>query len=258
VNRKHENVWGWGERESLLAFLGVCGGMGAALVCASILNASLSGFWVAGSMPGAFAGTASGLAIQTISRRTAAPAAMLGGALAGALTMYLLLGFHGPGQDETEWQTNHPCSKAGPLPEILLIEKDKSLLQLLRQALEEAGFAVCGTSCGEEAVALFREQGGSIELVITELSLPGMNGLETLARLREIDRGIPFCLMTSAAGQARAAALQGLSPLRIFLKPFFIADFLAAVTEMLRPNQNSFPGSKELAFWTFTSKNTKG
>jgi len=232
--------------------------MGAALVCASFLNASLSGFWITGSMPGALAGTASGLAIQTISRRTAVPAAMLGGALAGALTMYLLLGIHGLGQEETENQTNHPCSKAGSSPEILLIEKDESLLQQLWQALEEAGFAVCGTTCGEEAVALFREQGGSIELVITELSLPGMNGLETLARLREIDRGIPFCLMTTASGRSSVEELQGLSPLRIFLKPFFLEDFLAAVTEMLRPNQNSFPGSKELAFWTFTSKNTKG
>jgi len=232
--------------------------MGAALVCASVLNASLSGFWIAGSMPGALAGTASGLAIQTITRRTAAPAAMLGGALAGALTMYLLLGFHGQGQDDPESQINYPCGKAGPFPEILLIEKDESLLKQLWQALEEAGFAVCGTTCGEEAVALFREQGGSIELVITELSLPGMDGLETVGRLREIDRGIPFCLMTSAPGRSSTADLQGLSPLRIFLKPFFLEDFVSAVTEMLRPNQNSFPGSKELAFWTFTSKNTKG
>ncbi|MBN2345397.1 MAG: PAS domain S-box protein [Candidatus Aminicenantes bacterium] len=68
---------------------------------------------------------------------------------------------------------------------ILLVEDDPAVRQVTSAVLEEFGYSVLTAADGGEAQSIFRRQGGRIDLVICDLVMPGLNGRETLAGIRE-------------------------------------------------------------------------
>ncbi len=78
---------------------------------------------------------------------------------------------------------------------LLLVEDKAELRQMLKLALEKAGFRVQEASEGTEASRLLHSQPYS--LVLTDLKLPGCSGLDLLRQVQEIDPGLPVVLMTA-------------------------------------------------------------
>lgn len=69
---------------------------------------------------------------------------------------------------------------------VLIVDDEATLLDLLRRYLEREGYEVHTRATAEEALAWFSgNSGGGETIVITDLSLPAMNGEELVARLRE-------------------------------------------------------------------------
>src|SRR5512133_1941477 len=68
-------------------------------------------------------------------------------------------------------------------PKILLIDDDTSLRRVLEYNLLEAGYAVAAVSSGEEGLSLFPEI--SPVLVITDMQMPGMDGMQVLKSVKE-------------------------------------------------------------------------
>jgi CheY-like chemotaxis protein len=66
-------------------------------------------------------------------------------------------------------------------PRILLAEDDKELRELLALVLESAGYQVCQCSNGEQLMSRLTES-SSFNLVISDIRMPGLGGLEVLAR----------------------------------------------------------------------------
>jgi CheY-like chemotaxis protein len=100
-----------------------------------------------------------------------------------------------------------PASSARPLdiaPEekqitsgqgtILLVEDEPTLRRVGKKLLEKLGYQVLEASCGENALEIFGERHGDIDLVLLDMIMPGMNGLQTLARLRDLDPHIRVIL----------------------------------------------------------------
>jgi DNA-binding NtrC family response regulator len=77
---------------------------------------------------------------------------------------------------------------------ILLIEDNQNLSQTLAQALELNNFKVTQTACAEDA--LQKMQSKSFDAVLTDISLPQMNGLELLDQLQTTNRMLPVIVMT--------------------------------------------------------------
>jgi len=75
-------------------------------------------------------------------------------------------------------------------PTVLLVEDDFSLLDMLGRTLERAGFEVTTATHGVTALSLFREQ--DIDLVVTDILLPQMDGFELIRRLRVESRDVPI------------------------------------------------------------------
>ena len=84
-----------------------------------------------------------------------------------------------------KWQDETIMCNDGP-PRILIIDDDSMVRELLTLALEEEGFEILVASSGEEGIDIFRDD-RDIDLVLTDLMMPGMSGIDVLDQVREID-----------------------------------------------------------------------
>lgn len=80
------------------------------------------------------------------------------------------------------------------MPTVLVVEDDRDIRDVLRRYLERAGHAVLSTSSGAEALRLL--DGGSVDLVLLDLGLPDVDGLEVLREAREQGR-LPVLVLTA-------------------------------------------------------------
>ena len=80
-------------------------------------------------------------------------------------------------------------------PTVLLVDDDPAMLALVESWLAQDGFRVLTASSGSEALEVFSE--GDPDLVISDLIMPGMNGIELLKQLRASSSELPIILVTS-------------------------------------------------------------
>jgi two-component system, response regulator, stage 0 sporulation protein F len=78
---------------------------------------------------------------------------------------------------------------------ILLVEDDRNQRLLYARELSEDGYEVVSAADGKEALRVFEERGP--DLVVLDVQMPNMDGIETLGRLLSADRRIPVILHTA-------------------------------------------------------------
>jgi len=117
-------------------------------------------------------------------------------------------------------------------PRILVVDDEPEVLSLMRRGLTVAGYSVETAESGEEALdfAVVR----SLDAVILDVRLPGMDGIEVCRRLRAGDAGLPIMMLT-ARGRVpdRVAGLDAGAD-DYLVKPFSIDELLARVRALLR------------------------
>lgn len=118
----------------------------------------------------------------------------------------------------------------GPSGRILVVDDETAVRCTLHDILAEGGHQVILAASGEEAVRLF--QSCPVDLVLTDLGMPGMNGLEVARALKALSSNTPVALVTGWGGVAEDA--RGSSDVdRVLSKPFRVRDVLDAVRELL-------------------------
>jgi CheY-like chemotaxis protein len=116
---------------------------------------------------------------------------------------------------------------------ILLVEDEEIVRELTREMLELAGVAVLAADDPAEALAVCREFDGPIDVLLTDIVMPGMSGRELADRLRELRPELEI-VYTSGYSDDVIAARGTLEPDTGFLaKPFTCADLSAAIHEAL-------------------------
>jgi two-component system, OmpR family, response regulator MprA len=118
---------------------------------------------------------------------------------------------------------------------ILVIDDDPAITSVLRRGLTYEGFAVDIATSGGEGLGVVRDR--PPELVILDIMMPGMDGLEVLRRLRAADAWLPVLLLT--ARDAPADQVIGLESGAddYLVKPFTFAVLVAHVHALLRRQQ---------------------
>jgi len=116
---------------------------------------------------------------------------------------------------------------------ILIVEDNDKNRKLVRDVLTFKGYEVIETETGEEGVELARER--SPRLVLMDIRLPGIDGVEALRRLRaaEITRGIPVMAMTASVMSEDRQKIMAAGFDAYQGKPLAVQDFVAAVAQLL-------------------------
>ena len=104
-------------------------------------------------------------------------------------------------------------------PSILHIDDDAETLTLVRQILTEAGYIVVSAQSGFEGVDQFRRRPYDFSIVITDLTMPLMDGEETFLRLREIRPDVPVILATGFIQEERLTHLKSVGLAGFLRKP---------------------------------------
>ena len=120
---------------------------------------------------------------------------------------------------------------------VLLIEDNDPLRGVLQENLALAGHTVIEARNGQEGLDHFRQSGA--DLVITDLVMPGMEGIEVLMALRAAHTPVKVIAMSgggSRSGRQYLDTARLLGAVKVLLKPFPITTLLAAVNEALSDN----------------------
>ncbi len=119
----------------------------------------------------------------------------------------------------------------GESRKILLVDDEKSLLELGRKVLEERSFQVVTAENGEKALELYRKEGREIRLVILDLLMPGLGGWQTYAKLREINPKVKVLFSSGYGGTKEMEEMLGQHA--CLKKPYRIQELLSAVEKMI-------------------------
>jgi DNA-binding response OmpR family regulator len=119
-----------------------------------------------------------------------------------------------------------------PLGMVLVIEDDAAIRRGLSDALEGAGYAV--RSAGDGRGGLEAALAGAFDLVLLDLLLPGLDGLEVLREVRRARPALPVIVLTARGEEEdRVRGLRGGADDYV-IKPFGVAELLARIEAVLR------------------------
>jgi len=120
------------------------------------------------------------------------------------------------------------------LARILVIDDDDQVRDVLRQMLEHEGYEVEDASDGSAGLQLFREKG--IDLVITDILMPGMGGVETIMELRLLSPSVKVIAISGGdhiAPEYYLNVIKNLDTSYELKKPISRNDLLHAVRTVL-------------------------
>jgi len=116
---------------------------------------------------------------------------------------------------------------------ILVTEDESEIRELLCALLESEGYAVYAACDGQEALEIVRAHLGEIQLLITDLGLPKLGGIELIKRAREI---IPSLKIIAASGFGHInvrSELRNVGVTEFFPKPFSPTELVEKAKAML-------------------------
>jgi len=130
---------------------------------------------------------------------------------------------------------------------ILVVDDEPMALELLHSVLTDAGYKVALAQSGFECLDLVRRNGASYDLVLTDLSMPLMDGEETFQRLRQIAPVAKVVLMAGFVDSSRLEKMMGNGLSGFVGKPFAPVEILAVVTSVLSGANQSKADATDIA-----------
>lgn len=127
-------------------------------------------------------------------------------------------------------------------PRILLAEDDKAMRALLARALRKTGYQVAECPDGLDLLKhlhsfFLPHEHEDVDLIISDIWMPGASGTEVLSRIREWDNFLPMILITAFGDEKTHAQAKQLGAAAVFDKPFDIDELVAKVCTIVPPSE---------------------
>ena len=118
---------------------------------------------------------------------------------------------------------------------ILVVDDEESVLLVTQKVLERAGYHILPANSGEEALVIFNKHAASIRLVVTDLMMPGIDGIELARRLRQFSPEIRILGASGISQDGRMKELSKLGFVEVMLKPYELATLVSTVSRHVPP-----------------------
>lgn len=132
-------------------------------------------------------------------------------------------------------------SKLINMKKILLVEDEAHVVSFIKKGLTEEGFNVVVANNGKEGLQMARDT--SVDFVILDIMLPGMNGLEVCREIRKFDSHVPILFLTALGTSENVVLGLDTGADDYLVKPFKFIELLARIRTLLRRAEHS--GSQE-------------
>ena len=133
----------------------------------------------------------------------------------------------------------------GNLPDtgdLLIVDDEEMMGIVLSGVFEDAGFTVRTATNGEEAIRLIGER--LPDVLLLDIIMPGLSGMDVLRRIKSVDESIPVILMTAMAGVSGAVEAMRAGAFDYIAKPFHNEELLRIVTGAARQRKSRIPAAE--------------
>ena len=130
-----------------------------------------------------------------------------------------------------------------PAARILIVDDEVPIRMTLERLLQRRGYAVLAAGSGEQALALLDQH--TFDLLILDLKLPGISGLDVAQRARTLQPTAAILLLTGHANLGDAPDASGLDEFEYLLKTASPEDVLARVTAITKQQIDSSPDTSQ-------------
>ena len=115
---------------------------------------------------------------------------------------------------------------------ILLVDDESAIRRALRPPLLELGFQVVEASRGEEALQMLRT--GAFDVILLDVNMPGIGGIETLRRMRALAPRMPILMLTVRDAEEEKVVALELGADDYVTKPFSTRELIARIRTAIR------------------------
>lgn len=123
------------------------------------------------------------------------------------------------------------------MQKVLIIEDDREIIELLNIHLQDLGCEVRAVDNGQEGLLMARED--HFDLIILDIMLPGLNGMEVCRKIRQTDRHTPILMLTARSEEIDKVMGLETGADDYLTKPFSIREFIARVKVIFRRKEDT-------------------
>lgn len=116
---------------------------------------------------------------------------------------------------------------------VLVVDDEPDILRLNRYILEARDFSVLEAGNGKEAIVLFEKNADELELVVLDLTMPVMDGMDTFKYIKKIKPDIKILLVTGYDDMWDLEELIEQENTEILKKPYQIDDFMQVIGKFI-------------------------
>ena len=134
---------------------------------------------------------------------------------------------------ETDSSFEEPSRLAGGDERILLVDDEKAIVTALKPMLERLGYQVTVKTSGVEALDAFKAMPGDFDVVITDMTMPMMTGVDLAKALMQIHSDIPIILCTGFSDMINEDKARKIGISAFVMKPMVISEIAKTIRQVL-------------------------
>jgi DNA-binding NtrC family response regulator len=118
------------------------------------------------------------------------------------------------------------------IPRLLITDDDHALCRAIADVFRKLGLEICTAGDGDEAISVI--DGGDIHLVVVDVHMPRVSGLEVIRHVQSVNRQLPCILMSAALDESIEREAEQMHAYRVLSKPLRVSTLRDTVMQGLR------------------------
>lgn len=116
---------------------------------------------------------------------------------------------------------------------VLLVDDEEIVRSVLRKLVESLGFDVVTASDGIQAVDIYKELGNSIKLVLMDMTMPRMNGMDAFLEMKALNPDVKVIILSGHSAESTSNEMIGLGVRRVLQKPVMLSVLSSSIREAI-------------------------